>query len=88
MIIANAYGATTGSAVYEYAVVSRRVGLVSTTVHDYSTLVRSNITAGGITGVTVTITANTTLGTLQISCTGLAATNIAWVARVESVECR
>lgn len=88
VIIANAYGATTGSALYEYAVVSRRIGLASTTVLDYNTLVRSNVTAGGITGVAVAITANTTLGTLAISCTGLAATNIAWVALVESVECR
>lgn len=40
----------------------------------------------GLTGITVAITANTSIGSFNLVLTGLAATTIHWVARIRTVE--
>jgi hypothetical protein len=65
--------------------VSRNASAAATAIDGTPTV--TTITAiGGASAWTVAAVANTTLGSLEIQVTGAAATNINWVARVETVE--
>lgn len=65
--------------------ISRGANAASTQI-DGTTTVTTLAAIGGASAWVVTVTANTTLGSLQVNVTGAAATNIKWVATISLTE--
>jgi hypothetical protein len=84
-VIANVTGAANGAAWDFSGAIMRGVG-VGTTVLIGTPMLNRVAASSGATAWTIAITADTTNGGLAITVTGVAATTIRWVAKLETTE--
>jgi hypothetical protein len=83
--IANVTGAANGAAWSFEGAIMRGANAASTVLIDTPSVNRVAASAGA-TAWTIAITADTTNGGLRVTVTGVAATTIRWVAKVETTE--
>jgi hypothetical protein len=84
-VIANVTGAANGAAWSFEGAIMRGANAASTVLIDTPSVNRVAASAGA-TAWTIALTADTTNGGLRVTVTGVAATTIRWVAKVETTE--
>jgi hypothetical protein len=84
-VIANVTGAANGAAWSFEGAIMRGANAASTVLIDTPSINRVAASAGATTW-TIALTADTTNGGLAVTVTGVAATTIRWVAKVETTE--
>lgn len=78
--------ATGDSAAWTFTVAARRGANAAATALMAAATVTNIATDAGIAGVAIAVGANTVRGSVEVTCTGLAATNINWCVRMDGTE--
>lgn len=78
--------ATGNSAAWTFSVAARRGANAAATAVLAAATVTNVATDAGIAGVAIAVAANVTRGSIEVTCTGLAATNINWSVRMDCNE--